>query len=148
MGYGLPSFSSKTPLAAILLNMLTESIDWQHDRTPYPFDLDGDQISGTYGLGEVMGKLQVDPASYSGYDGYPGPWGEFPVALPSGLFTDLLDLDVQVASGGNGAMTATVKDESISGFTVFVNDPGGTDITPFALWICVLGKLSSGKVPS
>lgn len=148
MSYGLPSFSAKTPLAAILLNKITESIDWQHDRTPYPFDLSGDQISGTYGLGEVVGKLQVDPASYPDYAGYPGPWGEFTVALPSGLFTELLDLDVQVASGGNGAMTATVKNESTSGFTVHVNDPGGTTITPFALWICVQGKLASGKVPA
>jgi len=148
MGYGLPSFSSKTPLSANMLKMLTDSIDWQHNRTPYPFDLDGDQISGTYGLGEMVGKLDVDPETYSDYDGYPGPWGEFAVYLPQGLFLELLCVQVQVASGGNGAMTATVSHETAFSFLVFVYDPGGTTITPFALWIYVLGKLSSGKVPT
>jgi hypothetical protein len=147
MTYGLPNFSSKTPLSAAALNQITRSIDWQHDRTPYCFDLSGNLISSANGIGEVVGKLDVDPASYPGYIGHPGTWGQFNVTLPAGLFVSLISLEIQAASGSNGAMTATVRGETTSGFTVFVNDPGGTTITPFAIWIYAKGKLSPGRIP-
>lgn len=147
MPYNPPNWSPKQPLTAKALNDLTESVDWQHDRTPYVFGLDGTLVSGTYGLGEVVGKIDVDPATYPGYSGHPGSWGQFDVSLPAGLFSQLLGLEVQPASGNNGAMTATVRAESAAGFTVFVNDPGGTTITPFAIWIYALGRLNSGRIP-
>lgn len=147
MGYGLPSFSSKTPLSAAALNQLTDSVDWQHDRTPYTFDLDGDLISNSDGIGEVIGYLPVDPTTYPGWTNPGGvlSCGQFTVDLPA-IFagSDCLTIQIQIATGTNGAMTATVSAEDENSFAVYVNDPGGTAIAPFALWVYAKGKLKPG----
>jgi len=148
MAYGPPSWSSKAPITAVKLQNITDSIDWQHDRIPYSFAIaDGTLISDANGIGECVGKIDVDPATYPDYSGHPGPCGYFTLRLPAGLFASLLTVEVQAASGGNGAMTAVVNNETVDSISVFVNDSGGTTITPFAIWVYVKGVLKAGKIP-
>ncbi len=144
--YGLPILSPFNALTHTALNHLGQSISWLHNAGGYCFDLAGAQVSNQYGLADVTGYLYVDPAAYAGYLGHPGPLGQFNVSLPAGLFSSLECVQLQVASGANGALQASVRSESTAGFTVFVYDSGGTSIFPFALWLRVRGKLNQGKL--
>ncbi|MDY6796950.1 MAG: hypothetical protein SWK76_16960 [Actinomycetota bacterium] len=147
MSYGPPNWSFKTPTTAKNLQAISDSVDWQHDRIPYTADLDGNIVDNADGLAEIVDKVDVDPETYPDYAGHPGSWGEFSFDLPAGMLSSLETVQVQPASGSNGAMTAVVKNETTASITVFVNDPGGTQISPFAIWIYVKGKLNPGYIP-
>lgn len=146
MSYGPPDWNSTTPLSDSNLQDITDSIEWQHQATPYLFDTDGNQITNANGLGKVVGKVDVDPATYPGYVNG-GHCGSCVVTFPAGLFSELISVQVTFASGANWFSTCTVQDESAASVQVNVCDYTGTTMEAFVLWIEATGKLNSGKIP-
>jgi len=140
-----PPFSGH-PVSAYWLNRLGQTISYQHLAVPYYRNTDGAAWVGSYGIGEVVGYLLVDPATYPGYNGSGYHWGTYSVSLPP-VFSQLIGLSIQAASGANGAILATVNNATTSGFTVFVWDSGLTPIQVHALWIRARGLLASGVLP-
>lgn len=146
-GYGLTTWTSSTGLTAANFQAYPDSIAWRHQRIFYPFRLDGSRIDHSGGIGKSVGYLFIDPYTYPGYAGNGAHFGQFRLNFPEGLFEELLFCKVQPASENNGAMAATIKDESTGGVTVFVYDSGGTAISGFAMWVKVAGTLKEGVLP-
>lgn len=138
--FGVPP---KQPLSAYYLKRYDQSISYLHRTIPYLFDLSGNLRTADYGWGAFSGYVLVDPAAWPGYNGAGANYGIYTLPFPAGL-SDLTGLIVQPASGANGAIQASVSDESTGGCTVFVYDSGGTPIQVHALWVTVIGPLTSG----
>jgi len=134
------------PISAHWLNRLGQTISYQHRAVPHYRNTDGAVWAGNYGMGEVVGYLLVDPATYPGYEGAGNNWGTYSVSLPA-VFSQLIGLSVQAASGANGAILVTTHNATTSGFTAFVWDSGGSPIQVHALWIRARGLLTQGILP-
>lgn len=135
------------PLSSHWLNRIGQSIAYQHGSIPYLVNTDGTEWESSYGIGEVVGYLLVNPAEYPNYVGYGEAYGMYHVDLPSGILSQLIGLEVQIASGANGALLATTSEADQTGFDVFVYDSGETPIQVHTLWIRARGLLASGQLP-
>ncbi len=146
-GYGLTTWAGSTGLTAANFQAYPDSIAWRHQRIPYPFRLDGSRIEYSGGIGRIVGYLPVNPNKYPGYSGKGAHFGQFRLNFPDGLFEELLFCRIQIATTVTRIITATIKDESAGGVTVFVWDSGGTPISGFSLWVRAIGTLKEGVLP-
>lgn len=144
MSYGLTAWTTSTEITAARMQGCPDSIAWHQERMSYLFDLGGAMIAETDGVGKIEGYLAVNPYNYEGYAGAGAFFGQFRVAFPAGVFSELLFCRCQAASAGNGAMSASISQEGPGGVTVFVYDSGSSPIGGFALWVTAIGVLKEG----
>ena len=146
--YGIPNVGPKSPLTDLLFDYFGKSVSYFHRSGSYVLNGSGTLVSDAEGLAQMVAYLPVDPATYPGYLGYPGYYGFYTVTLPAGMFASILNIEVQPASGSNGALQASVRAETAASFAVFVFDSGLSAVQGHALWLRVTGILNDGYIPN